>query len=643
MRHASSLLAICLAAQAPAPAAQTPKPPVFPSSVELVALDVNVVDENGRPVRDLGPEDFEVKVGGQPRRVASAEFIAQSGAAEETATRAKASFYSSNEGLVQGRLLLLAVDEGNISAGGGQHAARAAEGLLDRLGAADRVALLSVPGPQPREDFTTDHAKVRAALRNVVGRARLQGRRLSLSESLLFVNNEDAERWRQVVARVCRAGDAGCPEELENEAREVWAEYQAVAARSLGVLRASFEALKSVEGTKVVILVTQGLGLPGAGTRAGTTPELQALAAAARSARASFFVVLIDPGPGTADMEGQISPMQLMEDHELHARALDYVADAAGGAVLRGTPENSFERIAREIAGHYQLGFEPEGKDRDGKEHDVSVKVRRPKLIVRVGREATIPKAGAQRDERALLVALLKSPVPAAELPIRTATWTLKDPGSGKVRILVETEAAGQPTPASASVAYLLLDAKGKPAGTGMQPMLERGEPAKPRGTLLLVEPGQFTLRVAARDRQGRMGSVERSVPAVLASAEGIELSDLLLGPAPEDGQSFRPSLDPMLKLPAGSLGIYFELYAKEASRLDPVAVWFDVIRADGTTLVKTLRGQLGTTSHEGRRAAQAVVPAAGLQPSDYLLRANVASGDKPLATVARPFRVLGE
>ena len=102
-----------------------------------------------------------------------------------------------------------------------------------------------MPGPHPREEFTTDHSKVRAALGKLVGRGRFQGRRLSLSESLSFVAGEDPQRWRDVVARLCRAGDIGCPEQLEAEARDVWLEYQAQSVRSLAVLRAAFEALKA--------------------------------------------------------------------------------------------------------------------------------------------------------------------------------------------------------------------------------------------------------------------------------------------------------------------------------------------------------------------------------------------------------------
>jgi hypothetical protein len=438
------------------------------------------------------------------------------------------------------------------------------------------------------------------------------------------------------VARLCRPGDQSCPDELEAEARHVHVEYQAQSMRSVQQLRVTFQGLASVSGSKVMVLVTQGLGLPGAGTRSASTPELQQLAAAARAARVSFFVVLIDPPLMSAETNGQIGPQQLMEDRDLHARALDYVADAARGEVLRGMPEPAFERIAREISGHYQLGVEPEERDRDGKEHEVQVKLRRPRLTVRVARDVTIPKPGVVQDERAQLVALLRSPQWATELPLRTATWVLKDMATGKLRLYVETDTAAGRAPAAASVAYLLLDDKGKPRGTAL---LSRSPDGAAGTASLSAEPGQYTLRTAARDARGRLGSLLHPVPAALQSVDGVEMSDLLLGPAPEPGKGFRPAPDPTLSAPDESLGAHLELYA-EPAQLDPLSVWLDVVRADTAAVARSVRAQIGATAQPGRRVAQGMIRASGLAPGDYVARAKVFNGDRELAAVDRPFRV---
>ena len=47
------------------------KPPTFPSSVELVTVDVVVVDKQGNPVTDLGPGDFTLLEDDKPQVIAS--------------------------------------------------------------------------------------------------------------------------------------------------------------------------------------------------------------------------------------------------------------------------------------------------------------------------------------------------------------------------------------------------------------------------------------------------------------------------------------------------------------------------------------------------------------------------------------------
>src|SRR5262245_25732494 len=94
---------------------QHPPLPSFPSDVELVAVDVNVVDGDGNPIRGLAPESFFVKVDGQPRRVLSVQFVeAPAGAAapgEATAPAAGAAEVVRDAG----RSVVFVVDRGQVS------------------------------------------------------------------------------------------------------------------------------------------------------------------------------------------------------------------------------------------------------------------------------------------------------------------------------------------------------------------------------------------------------------------------------------------------------------------------------------------------------------------------------------------------
>src|SRR5471032_1488417 len=49
--------------------------PVFKSGVELVAVDVQVVDHDGRPTLSLGADQFQVQIDGHHRQVVSANLV----------------------------------------------------------------------------------------------------------------------------------------------------------------------------------------------------------------------------------------------------------------------------------------------------------------------------------------------------------------------------------------------------------------------------------------------------------------------------------------------------------------------------------------------------------------------------------------
>src|SRR5205823_9119118 len=85
-----------------------PQPPKFQSSVEVMPVDVTVVDDHGKPVRDLTPADFNVRVDGTPRRVVSAEWLSLVTEPKAKAAAALPEGYTSNENATGGRLIVLA-------------------------------------------------------------------------------------------------------------------------------------------------------------------------------------------------------------------------------------------------------------------------------------------------------------------------------------------------------------------------------------------------------------------------------------------------------------------------------------------------------------------------------------------------------
>ena len=121
-------------------------------------MDVTVVTRDGQPVKGLTADDFSLKVDGQPRPIASVQFVSQ--APPRTTSEEQ---FSTNEGAVGGRLLMFVIDQGNIRQGRGNAFVRAAGKLLDTLTPGDRAAVAVIPGGK-YVPFTNHFALIREVL-----------------------------------------------------------------------------------------------------------------------------------------------------------------------------------------------------------------------------------------------------------------------------------------------------------------------------------------------------------------------------------------------------------------------------------------------------------------------------------------------
>ena len=78
------------------------------------------------------------------------------------------------------------------------------------------------------------------------------------------------------------------------------------------------------------------------------------------------------------------------DDQQMLAHGLGTLTGLTGGAMFEvvAGASSAFERVATETSGHYLLGLEPAKRDRDGKPHDIEVKVSRKGLDVRARRSS---------------------------------------------------------------------------------------------------------------------------------------------------------------------------------------------------------------------------------------------------------------
>jgi hypothetical protein len=314
----------------------------------------------------------------------------------------------------------------------------------------------------------------------------------------------------------------------------------------------------------------------------------------------------------------------------------------ARGVVLRGSSELAFERIAREISGHYLLGFEAEAGERDGKNHKLAVKVARSGATVRTWQSVNLPPAPSPKQQEQSLAASLRSPQPATALPVRLASYAMPDAASRKVRILVVAELGGTDSSGRLSVAWVLVDAKDHVVASAVQQAKDVGAKGArvPFATSLLVEPGLYTLKLAARDSLGRTGRVDHPVKAMVTTAPGgdIETGDLMFGPLPAPGTAFRPAVVPELFV--GPVAVRWDVFARDPGRLNGGEAVVEIAASETAPARGSVPARLGSSEAPGHDVVQAVLQLQDLSPGAYVLRVKLSMPGQPAATVTHPLRL---
>ncbi len=382
---------LVVAASMSAIAARAPQdqPPAFKSSVELVAVDVQVVDRDGHPIVPLDAAQFEVALDGHRRQVVSADLIRYSqsatGGSQRTFAPPASLRYDGTFGPSE-RIFVLAVDQLSFAAGRARAAALAARHFIDRLQPDDVVGLYLYPGSQ-KLDLRHDRLPVRGALNRIVGLLEqpLTEFHLAISEVIDITAGDD---------------DAICAKQVQGEAFSIGAMAEMQISQSFMGLRALLSGLAHLPGRKTVVLLSGGLlASDRGGGRPDMKTETEELGRDAAAANTNLYVLHLDTSfldAFSAEVTN-INTNSLFRDSSVLGQGLELLAGAAGGALFQvqaGTPEHAFDRVMREASAYYLLGLEVADADRDGKPHFISVKVKQRGATVRNRPMVTIPKSG---------------------------------------------------------------------------------------------------------------------------------------------------------------------------------------------------------------------------------------------------------
>ena len=311
-----TLLLVAIWLLAGGESAAQPQPIVERVDVARVIIDVRVVDDDGRPIRGLEPDDFAVRIDDEPVRVESALWVGDDAANAEPSgapleSTELAGFLDPQD---RGQLIVFVVQKSLVHsrALGLLRLLMYSDRLLAQVAPADRVAVLSFDSHlKIWLDFTDDLDRVRTVLADEIMFGRPPVLEPEDEPSLLATLSQD-------------------------EGRRTWEIQEAL--QLLG------DALDPLPGAKSVVLIGYGfgdlrvvLGMVGSSLDDRYVEARQALEAA----RASVFTLDVTQA-----------------DYHTFEHGLQMVAEDTGGFYVRTyrrPPRRAVDRVANAMAGLYVL------------------------------------------------------------------------------------------------------------------------------------------------------------------------------------------------------------------------------------------------------------------------------------------------
>lgn len=364
--------------------------------------------------------------------------------------------------------------------------------IVDRMGAADRAAIVFTRDSKNGQDFTTSRRRLNTAIDALTSGFNFTG-------GLGSRQSPDDYWWESSVITVATAAKylADLPDR-----RKV------LVYVSVG-LPIDTETLAGVQ-----------LGAGGLSPSESMRRLANLLDLALRNAQAAnVSIYTIDPG-GLAGLEGFFMGARRMRQIDAHARARNHldslrtIAENTGGRALVATNtfEQGLEQMFLENSAYYLIGFRPADGQVGRRFRPIEVTVRRPGVVVRArrGYYSPVPVADDQAGSPVLpLTMAMAGLLPERGLPLQVSA-TAFPTGDGERNALAVTIGIRRPSfetsamPLQVAVRAFTSDGRLQ-AGEDLEIAVPRvgmtGDLLFEVLSLLDVPPGRYQLRVAARFR----------------------------------------------------------------------------------------------------------------------------------------------
>jgi VWFA-related protein len=379
----------------------------FTTTTSLLTLDVSVLDSDGNPISDLGPDDFVVTLNNETQAVRTMVFLAtQRQTTTETVrvpslgaptSPAPVSASASSTG-PDPKLLVILIDDMSIHPTDSKGLFVAAERFIDTIPVRDWVGLTSTSG-RMTVNPSLDRAPLMKELRSAFGWMN-DPRRDTSDFSVGFMDALDADAsggaLLDLIKRTCAINNSRtlgqllaeneCARSVDRKARTT-ATFARVGTRNqLDTYIAKMEAMASAPGVKQLVILTGGVAL-----RPSESRDFIPVAQAAVAAGVQITMLMEDPDPDPS-LQGPAAAAWVRDQRRMLQQA-QTLAEFSGGQFFRvvGQADRFYQRVLVSASAIYRLGVDlPKDAPKDGN-YKVAVTVKRRGARVFASRHAAPP------------------------------------------------------------------------------------------------------------------------------------------------------------------------------------------------------------------------------------------------------------
>jgi len=319
---------------------------------------------------------------------------------------------------IAGRTFIIAIDTASFRSLDVRVATLAAERFTRQLLPQDEVGVFTLPYGAKLAP-TTSHAAARQVIGTIMGRKPGSGLIEMSVEQVIDITSAIATQTqmqsRATVTRmmtddtglngdasdssICSATTAACTEQALSEAQSLATSFEQDMLQGLAGLDSLLRELQESPGRKTVILLSGGMPVSDrSGGRPALADEVKRLGEQATYANATINTIYFDPST-TASFSVNTRKPKIGTGRSLgiYTRALSEFSEPSGGMLLMassGAGEREIDRILNDISTYYVLGVEPDDRDRDGRPHQLRVKVAQRDVNIRNRHLVVVPRPG---------------------------------------------------------------------------------------------------------------------------------------------------------------------------------------------------------------------------------------------------------